>query len=128
MPIIDDEQAVMSVVMTRDLGSKRLPPALVTLFSLAMLLLLSWMLHPAGRAGQPSSRAQAREDLTDMAQYLPVLAMIVLAVIFALGSFLATRLLAPRRATDKKTAPYECGIIPGTTRPIGSRSRSSWSR
>jgi hypothetical protein len=30
--------------MTRDLGSKRLPPALMTLFSLAMLLLLSWML------------------------------------------------------------------------------------
>jgi len=44
LPVIDEEQAVMSVVMTRDLGSKRLPPALITLFSLAMLLLLSWML------------------------------------------------------------------------------------
>jgi hypothetical protein len=45
LPVIDEEQPVMSVVMTRDLGSKRLPPALITLFSLAMLLLLSWMLH-----------------------------------------------------------------------------------
>ncbi len=35
-----------------------------------------------------------------MAQYLPVLAMIVLAVVFALGSFFANRLLAPRRASD----------------------------
>ncbi len=45
VPTVDETQPVMSVVMTRDLGSKRLPPALVTLFSLAMLLLLSWMLH-----------------------------------------------------------------------------------
>ena len=45
VPTVDTEQPVMSVVMIRDLGSKRLPPALVTLFSLAMLLLLSWMLH-----------------------------------------------------------------------------------
>ena len=52
-----------------------------------------------------------------MAQYLPVLAMIVLAVVFALGSFLASKLLAPRRATDKKSAPYECGIIPGSDPP-----------
>ncbi len=52
-----------------------------------------------------------------MAQYLPVLAMIVLAVVFALGSFLASKLLAPRRPTDKKTAPYECGIIPGSDPP-----------
>ena len=44
LPVIDEEQEIMSVVMTRDLGSKRLPPALLTLFSLAMLLLLSWML------------------------------------------------------------------------------------
>jgi len=52
-----------------------------------------------------------------VAQYLPVLAMIVLAVIFALGSFLASRLLAPRRASEKKSAPYECGIIPGNDPP-----------
>jgi NADH-quinone oxidoreductase subunit A len=52
-----------------------------------------------------------------VAQYLPILAMIVLAVIFALGSFLVSKLLAPRRATDKKTAPYECGIIPSNDPP-----------
>ena len=47
-----------------------------------------------------------------MVQYLPVLAMFVLATLFAGLSFLASRLLAPRRQTDAKLAPYECGIVP----------------
>ncbi len=45
-----------------------------------------------------------------MAQYLPVLALGVLGVLFVLISILASRLLAPQRATGAKTAPYECGI------------------
>ncbi len=52
-----------------------------------------------------------------MAQYLPVLAMVTLAVLFAGLSFVANRLFAPRRPTDEKTAPYECGIVPGTDPP-----------
>ena len=47
-----------------------------------------------------------------MVQYLPVFAMLVLATLFAGLSFLASRLLAPRRATEAKLAPYECGIVP----------------
>ncbi|HUR50172.1 MAG TPA: NADH-quinone oxidoreductase subunit A [Acidimicrobiales bacterium] len=47
-----------------------------------------------------------------MVQYLPVFAMLVLATLFAGISFLASRLLAPRRATAAKLAPYECGIVP----------------
>lgn len=47
-----------------------------------------------------------------LGQYLPVLAMIVLAVLFAAMSLVASRLLAPRRSTDAKVAPYECGIVP----------------
>ena len=47
-----------------------------------------------------------------MAQYLPILAMIVLVTLFASSSFLASKLLGPRRPTAAKSAAYECGIIP----------------
>ncbi len=52
-----------------------------------------------------------------MAQYLPILALLVLAALFAAGSFFASGLLAPRRPTVEKYAPYECGIIPGRETP-----------
>jgi NADH-quinone oxidoreductase subunit A len=45
-------------------------------------------------------------------QYLPIVAMIVLAVAFAGISLMLSRLVAPRRATNAKYAPYECGIVP----------------
>src|ERR1044071_204819 len=38
--------------------------------------------------------------------------MLILASLFAAGSFLASTLLAPRRPTAAKLAPYECGIVP----------------
>ena len=46
-----------------------------------------------------------------MEQYLPVLALGVLAVVFVLLSIVASRLLAPRRDTKAKLASYECGIV-----------------
>ncbi len=46
-----------------------------------------------------------------MGQYLPVLALGVLAVVFCALSFAASRLMAPRRPTRAKNAPYECGIV-----------------
>ncbi|MGF1599812.1 MAG: NADH-quinone oxidoreductase subunit A [Acidimicrobiales bacterium] len=52
-----------------------------------------------------------------MAQYLPVLALLVLAFVFAALSLIASRLLAPRRPTLEKLAPYECGITPGRDLP-----------
>lgn len=52
-----------------------------------------------------------------MAQYLPVLALLILAALFAAISFVASKLLAPRRPTVEKLAPYECGIIPGREPP-----------
>jgi NADH-quinone oxidoreductase subunit A len=45
-----------------------------------------------------------------MSQYLPVLALGVLGVIFVVLSIFASRLLAPSRTTMAKSAPYECGI------------------
>lgn len=52
-----------------------------------------------------------------MAQYLPVAALLVLAALFALISLIASKILAPNRATEAKYAPYECGIIPGREPP-----------
>jgi NADH-quinone oxidoreductase subunit A len=46
-----------------------------------------------------------------MAQYLPLLLMLILASLFAGLSFFASRMLAPRQPTAAKTAPYECGIV-----------------
>jgi len=52
-----------------------------------------------------------------MAQYLPVLALLILAALFAGLSLMASKLLAPRNPTVEKYAPYECGIIPGREPP-----------
>jgi NADH-quinone oxidoreductase subunit A len=52
-----------------------------------------------------------------MGQYLPVVALIVLAALFAALSLVASKLLAPRRSTVAKRAPYECGIVPGREAP-----------
>jgi NADH-quinone oxidoreductase subunit A len=52
-----------------------------------------------------------------MGQYLPVVVLAALAVVFAVLSFGASRLLAPRRPSAAKEAPYECGIVPGREPP-----------
>ena len=45
-----------------------------------------------------------------LGQYLPVVMLFVLGVLFALLSLIASRLLAPNRPTPVKSAPYECGV------------------
>jgi NADH-quinone oxidoreductase subunit A len=50
-------------------------------------------------------------------QYLPIVALAVVAVLFAVLSLLASRLLAPRRPNSAKSAPYECGIVPSREAP-----------
>ena len=52
-----------------------------------------------------------------MGQYLPVVALLVVAVLFGALSFFASRLLAPRRPSAAKEAPYECGIVPSREPP-----------
>lgn len=47
-----------------------------------------------------------------MGQYLPVLALGVLAILFAALSVIASAFLNPRKPTAAKNAPYECGIVP----------------
>ena len=47
-----------------------------------------------------------------LGEYLPILVLTVLAVVFAALSFLASSLLRPRRPTPAKLMPYESGIVP----------------
>lgn len=44
-PAVDEEAPIISVVMIRDLGNLRFPPAMVTLGSLLIFLALCYMLH-----------------------------------------------------------------------------------
>jgi len=48
-----------------------------------------------------------------MGQYLPVVSLAVLAVVFAALSRVVSQLLAPSATTIAKRSPYECGIVPG---------------
>jgi NADH-quinone oxidoreductase subunit A len=50
-------------------------------------------------------------------QYLPLVGLMVLGILFAAVSFVASRLLAPRRPNDKKNSAYECGIEPAKETP-----------
>ena len=60
----------------------------------------------------------------DVDQYLPILGLLILGVLFASGSFVASSLLAPhKRPTDAKLAPYECGIVPDYEPPLRFRVR-----
>ena len=52
-----------------------------------------------------------------MGQYLPIFAMLVLAIVFAGVSRVVSQLLAPRRPSVPKSSPYECGILPGKEPP-----------
>ncbi len=47
-----------------------------------------------------------------MDQYLPIVAMLSVATLFAALSFTASRMLGPSKPTTAKLAPYECGIVP----------------
>lgn len=49
--------------------------------------------------------------------YAPILILVVLATLFAVGSVCVSFLLGPRRPSPEKLSPYECGMEPvGTAR------------
>ena len=52
-----------------------------------------------------------------MSQYLPVIILLLLAVVFGAISLVMSHLLAPKRPSAAKDAPYECGIIPSREPP-----------
>lgn len=52
-----------------------------------------------------------------MAQYLPLVVLCVLAIVFGAISVLMSKILAPSRPSAAKSAPYECGIVPSREPP-----------
>ena len=48
----------------------------------------------------------------ELSEYLPVVILAALALVFAVLSLAASALLRPHRPTPAKLAPYECGIEP----------------
>ena len=47
-----------------------------------------------------------------MDQYLPIVILLLLGIIFGVLSLFASKLLGPSRPSAAKEAPYECGIVP----------------
>ncbi|HEY1825967.1 MAG TPA: NADH-quinone oxidoreductase subunit A, partial [Acidimicrobiales bacterium] len=57
-------------------------------------------------------------EMMNVGQYIAILGLLILGVLFASGSFVASGLLAPhKRPSDAKLAPYECGIVPDVEPP-----------
>jgi NADH-quinone oxidoreductase subunit A len=52
-----------------------------------------------------------------MGQYLAVVLLLGLGIVFSLGSFVTNRLLVKGRPNAAKSAPYECGIVPSKEPP-----------
>jgi len=52
-----------------------------------------------------------------MGQYLPIVLLTALAIVFGVLSLVASKLLAPKRPNTAKDAPYECGIVPSRESP-----------
>ena len=50
-------------------------------------------------------------------QYLPLVGLTILGILFAVISFAANRILAPKRPNDRKNSAYECGIEPAKETP-----------
>ncbi|WP_348416252.1 NADH-quinone oxidoreductase subunit A, partial [Roseibium sp.] len=47
-----------------------------------------------------------------MDQYLPIVVLMLLGIVFGVLSLAASKLLGPSRPSAAKEAPYECGIVP----------------
>jgi NADH-quinone oxidoreductase subunit A len=45
-------------------------------------------------------------------QYLAVVLLLVLGILFASGSFITNKIMVKGRPNAAKVAPYECGIVP----------------
>ena len=69
-------------------------------------------LRPDGDAAASERNIRSEGCGTSVREYLPILTMIILVLLFASFSFVASKLLGPRRPTSAKEAPYECGIVP----------------
>jgi NADH-quinone oxidoreductase subunit A len=56
--------------------------------------------------------------MMEVDQYLSILGLLIIGVLFASGSLVMSSMLAPhKRPSDAKLAPYECGIVPESEPP-----------
>ncbi len=55
-----------------------------------------------------------------LSEYLPIVVLAALSLLFAVASLVASALLRPHRPTPAKLSPYECGIVPERV-PKGER-------
>jgi NADH-quinone oxidoreductase subunit A len=57
-------------------------------------------------------------ETTTVDQYLPILIMMALALLFTVFSLVSSSMLAPKKKPSAaKLAPYECGIVPNRESP-----------
>ena len=105
--------------MVRNKGAKRQPAGFITIGSLIVFLISCYLLHSRDkhRHVQPQPAGTAAEGIATWASTCPVVALMALAILFGALSFFASRLLAPRRPSSAKDAPYECGIVPSREPP-----------
>ena len=82
-----------------------------------MFLVLCWFLHRRDRFVAENLSPEGAGGGLTMGQYLPLVVLMALAIAFGGLSFVASRLLAPRRPSAAKEAPYECGIVPSREPP-----------
>lgn len=68
-----------------------------------------WFLAHSGLV--PNLRWVERTVRLELADYLPILVMLLLAAAFGAVSLIVSRFLSYRRPTPEKLAPYECGIV-----------------
>ena len=52
-----------------------------------------------------------------MGQYLAIVLLLGLGILFAVGSFVTNKMVVKGRPTAAKIAPYECGIVPAKEPP-----------
>lgn len=52
-----------------------------------------------------------------MGQYLPIVVLMVLTIVFAAVTLAVSRLLNPPSPNEAKVAPYECGVVDQTEPP-----------
>ena len=53
--------------------------------------------------------------------YFPILLLVIISTVFAVASMVVASKLSPRRWTNAKLDPYECGIVP--EEGVGDRER-----
>src|SRR5262245_6188780 len=52
-----------------------------------------------------------------MGQYLAVVLLLLLGILFSAGSFITNKIVVKGRPNAAKVAPYECGIVPSKDPP-----------